>query len=121
MLLTMYSYPTCGTCRKAKKWLNDHAIAYHEINISLDPPNREALHRFIRQSGQPIGKFFNISGKRYRELGIKEKKKVEPEENWLDWLAADGMLIKRPILSDGEKTTVGFSEALFEKEWGNNQ
>lgn len=119
MLLTMYSYPPCGTCRKAKKWLGERSIPFQEINIAENPPDRDKLKQFIQNSGLSISKFFNTSGKRYRELDIKNKKMIEPEEKWLDWLAADGMLIKRPIVFDGEKITVGFNEVMFEKAWTN--
>jgi arsenate reductase len=116
-LLTMYSYPPCGTCRKAKKWLDKHAISYKEINIVAHPPTRDALKRLIEQSGVPADKFFNTSGQHYREGDFKNKKKNEPEEEWLNWLAADGMLIKRPLVFDGKKATVGFNEETFKKEW----
>ncbi|MET1248227.1 Spx/MgsR family RNA polymerase-binding regulatory protein [Sporolactobacillus sp. STCC-11] len=116
-LLTMYSYPPCGTCRKAKKWLDEHAIPYKEINIVEHPPTRDVLRRLIDQSGVPTDKFFNTSGQHYRKGDFKNKKKNEPEEKWLEWLAADGMLIKRPIVFDEKKATVGFSEETFREEW----
>ncbi|MCL1631126.1 Spx/MgsR family RNA polymerase-binding regulatory protein [Sporolactobacillus sp. CPB3-1] len=117
-MLTMYSYPLCGTCRKAKKWLDEHAVSYQEINIAKKPPDREQLKAIIEKSGLPVGKFFNTSGKSYRAGGFSQRKKAEPEDKWLDWLAEDGMLIKRPLVFDKNKATVGFNEQLFENEWG---
>lgn len=32
-------------------------------------------------------------------------------------LASDGMLMKRPLVTDGKKSTVGFKEETFESEW----
>ncbi|WP_283774465.1 ArsC/Spx/MgsR family protein, partial [Bacillus paralicheniformis] len=32
-------------------------------------------------------------------------------------LASDGMLIKRPLVTDGQKVTLGFKESDFEKTW----
>ncbi|MCQ2009364.1 MAG: Spx/MgsR family RNA polymerase-binding regulatory protein [Sporolactobacillus sp.] len=116
-VLTMYSYPPCGTCRKAKKWLDEHSIPYEEINIADHPPDYDVLRQLVDKSGLPIGKFFNTSGKHYREGDFKNRKKNEPEEKWLEWLAEDGMLIKRPLVYDKNKATVGFSETLFENEW----
>lgn len=117
-MLTMYCYPTCGTCRKAKKWLDDRKIAYEEIQIAENPPSREQLSDFRKKSGLPLKKFFNTSGKHYRDQDIKTKIKTEPEEKWLEWMAADGMLLKRPILTDQKRVTVGFNEENFEKVWG---
>ena len=39
------------------------------------------------------------------------------EEEQLALLASDGMLIKRPIVTDGEKMTLGFKEADFIETW----
>lgn len=117
MSLTFYWYPKCGTCRKAKKWLDDHQLSYQEIHIVEHPPTRAELEDFYKKSGLAINKFFNTSGQKYRELGLKDKVKTSSEQELLDLLASDGMLIKRPILTDGEKVTVGFNEESFEKTW----
>lgn len=117
MTLTFYWYPKCGTCRKAKKWLDDHHLSYNEIHIVDSPPSRQELESFYQKSGLDIKKFFNTSGKKYRELGLKDKIKSCSEDELLDLLAADGMLIKRPIVTDGEKVTVGFNEEEFASKW----
>ncbi|WP_026576028.1 arsenate reductase family protein [Bacillus sp. UNC438CL73TsuS30] len=117
MSLTFYWYPKCGTCRKAKKWLDDHHLSYEEIHIVENPPSKEELTGFYQKSGLELKKFFNTSGQKYRELGIKDKMKSASDEELIDLLASDGMLIKRPILTDGEKVTVGFKEEEYEQKW----
>lgn len=115
--LTFYWYPKCGTCRKAKKWLDEHEVQYEDIHIVENPPSRAELQQLYKKSGLDIKKFFNTSGKKYRELGLKDKVKTASEEELLDLLASDGMLIKRPLMTDGEKVTVGFNEETFDKTW----
>ena len=118
MSLTFYGYSGCGTCRKAKKWLDSHGIEYHEIPIVESPPSKVELEKLHKMSGLPIKKFFNTSGQRYRNLGMKDKIKTETDDELLNWLASDGMLIKRPIVTDNEsKVTVGFSEELYQNTW----
>jgi arsenate reductase (glutaredoxin) len=117
MALTFYWYPKCGTCRKAKKWLEEHQIGYEEVHIVDNPPSRSELENLYKKSGLDIKKFFNTSGMKYRELGLKDKVKTSADEELLDILATDGMLIKRPILTDGQKVTVGFKEEDYEKTW----
>ncbi|WEG13756.1 arsenate reductase family protein [Pullulanibacillus sp. KACC 23026] len=117
-MLTFYGYPQCGTCRKAQKWLKDHGRDFHFIHIVESPPSIETLKRLIELSGLPIVKFFNTSGKRYRELSLKDKVKDASDEELLELLASDGMLIKRPIVTDDQKVTVGFNEETFGKTWG---
>ncbi|MDR7078992.1 arsenate reductase [Neobacillus niacini] len=117
MSLTFYWYPKCGTCRKAKKWLDEHHLSYEEIHIVESPPSRLELRQLFEKSGLEFKKFFNTSGQKYRELGIKDKITTASEDELLDLLASDGMLIKRPLVSDGEKVTVGFKEEEYEKMW----
>lgn len=54
---------------------------------------------------------------KYRELGLKDKLAAMTEEEQLELLASDGMLIKRPIVTDGKKVTLGFKESDFEQAW----
>lgn len=118
MSLTMYWYPNCGSCKKARKWFDDHDISYQLIHIVEEPPNEDELKNLIEKSGLPAKKFFNTSGKVYREQNMKEKLKDATEDEMVQYLASNGMLIKRPIVTDGEKVTVGFKEETFEKTWG---
>ena len=117
MSMTFYWYPKCGTCRNAKKWLDAHQLSYEAVHIVEHPPSREQLQDLYQKSGLELKKFFNTSGMKYRELGIKDKMKSATDEELLDLLASDGMLIKRPILTDGERVTVGFKEEEYEKMW----
>ncbi|AMA53788.1 MULTISPECIES: arsenate reductase family protein [Bacillus] len=117
MSLTFYWYPKCGTCRKAKKWLEEHGKEINEIHIAEQPPSKEELKAIYEKSGLDLKKFFNTSGMKYRELNLKEKLYHMSEDEQLELLASDGMLIKRPLTTDGEKVTVGFKEEQFEENW----
>ncbi|GEN47045.1 arsenate reductase family protein [Alkalibacillus haloalkaliphilus] len=117
MALTVYQYPKCGTCRKALKWLDENEVSYESVHIVDNPPSKETLEDLIQKSDLPVKKFFNTSGKKYRELGLKDKLKDMPESEQVDLLASDGMLIKRPITTDGEQVTVGFKEEQFDQTW----
>ncbi|ADM39244.1 arsenate reductase family protein [Bacillus subtilis] len=117
MSLTFYWYPKCGTCRKAKKWLEEHGKEINEIHIAEQPPSKEELKALYEKSGLDLKKFFNTSGMKYRELNLKEKLYHMSEDEQLELLASDGMLIKRPLTTDGEKVTVGFKEDQFEENW----
>ena len=64
-------------------------------------------------SGLPVKKFFNTSGMKYKELGLKDRLPGMSDEEQIRLLASDGMLVKRPLLIDGDRILVGFKE----KEW----
>ena len=106
-------YPKCSTSNKAKKWLNDHNIEYTKRNIKDDNPRFEELESWYKTSGLELKRFFNTSGKLYRELGIKDVMKTASTEELLNILAANGMMVKRPILIDKDFVLVGFKE----EEW----
>ncbi|USK59408.1 arsenate reductase family protein [Peribacillus asahii] len=117
MSLTFYWYPKCGTCRNAKKWLDSHQLQHETIHIVENPPSRATIETLYKKSGLELKKFFNTSGQKYRELGLKDRLKYATETELLDILATDGMLLKRPIVTDGDKVTVGFKEDQFEQTW----
>ncbi len=106
-------YPKCSTCRKARKYLEEHGISFEDRHIVEENPTKEELTEWIRISGKPIKKFFNTSGMKYREMGLKDKLPQMSEEEQIELLASDGMLVKRPLLIDGEMVLTGFREA----EW----
>ena len=117
MALTFYWYPNCGTCKKAKKWFEDNQIEYTAIHIVEETPTKDELLNLMETSGLPAKKFFNTSGKKYRELNIKDQIKDARAEGMAEILSSDGMLIKRPIVTDGNKVTVGFKEDMFADNW----
>ncbi|ELK46999.1 arsenate reductase family protein [Bacillus sp. SB49] len=117
MTVTFYWYPNCGTCKKAKKWFDENGVDYKAVHIVEEPPSEEQLKDLVSKSGKPAKKFFNTSGKKYREQNMKEKLKDADEDTMIQWLASDGMLIKRPVVTDGTRVTVGFKAEEFEENW----
>jgi arsenate reductase (glutaredoxin) len=117
LAVTFYSYPKCGTCRKAKKWFEENNVPFEEIHIVENPPSKERLTELYQKSGLPLKKFFNTSGQKYRELGLKDKVASSSDEELLEILASDGMLIKRPIVTNEQDVTVGFKEENFAEKW----
>ena len=107
-------YPRCGTCKKALKWLDDNGFEYEYRHIVEDNPSREELKEWYEKSGLPLKRFFNTSGLKYKELGLKDKIPGMSETEAFDLLSTDGMLVKRPILIEGDKVLVGFKEAEWE-------
>ena len=108
-------YPPCTTCKKAKKWLQDHDLEFSSRHIKEQKPTAEELDGWQKQSGLELKKFFNTSGMRYRDLGLKDKLPAMSREEQLALLASDGMLVKRPILVTEDTVLVGFREKEWEK------
>ena len=107
-------YPPCGTCKKAKAWLDDHGLAYETRHIKEENPTYEELKAWQAKSGLPLKRFFNTSGLLYKSLNLKERLPEMSEEEQLRLLASDGMLVKRPILVADDRILVGFRESEWE-------
>ncbi len=117
-MLTFYGYAKCSTCVNAKKVLAELGRRIKEIDITTAPPSLAELRFLIKQSGRPYTDFLNRSGLQYRALNMKEKVKALPEDTIIKLLALEGRLLKRPIVTDGTRVTVGFSPEDFKKIWG---
>lgn len=116
MPVLFIEYPKCSTCRKAKKWLDEHGIDYTDRHIVEDNPTAEELAAWQERSGLPVRRFFNTSGMRYRELGIKAKLDAGmSDEDAFALLATDGMLVKRPLVIADDAVLVGFREPAWEQ------
>lgn len=116
MSILFVEYPKCSTCKKAKKWLDDHGVAYDDRHIVEDNPTAEELSAWQQKSGLPVRRFFNTSGMKYRELGVKAKLDAGmSDEEAFALLATDGMLVKRPIVVTDDGVLVGFKEAAWEE------
>ena len=94
-------YPKCSTCKKAKKWLDSHGIAYQARHIKEENPTVAELKEWHGKSGLPLKRFFNTSGILYKERKLKDRLPSMSEEEQYELLATDGMLVKRPIVVTG--------------------
>lgn len=109
-------YPRCGTCQKAKKWLEANEVEYTERHIVDDNPSYDELKEWYEKSGLPLKKFFNTSGKLYKDLNLKDKLAEMSEKEQLTLLSENGMLVKRPIVVKDSDVLVGFKETEWEEK-----
>ena len=116
MAILFVEYPKCTTCRKAKKYLEENNIEFIDRHIAEENPSKDELKAWIEKSNLPINKFFNTSGVLYREMQLKDKVKVLPEDELLDILSSNGMLVKRPIVVTNDSVLVGFKEAEWDEK-----
>ena len=109
------TYPKCTTCRRAKAYLETKGVAFTERNIKEENPTAEEIRAWYPKSGKDLNRFFNTSGMIYRAEGLKDKLPQLDEDEKLALLAANGMLVKRPILVTDTKVLVGFKESEWDE------
>jgi arsenate reductase (glutaredoxin) len=113
----LLAYAGCDTCRKARAWLDAHGVAYTVRPIVEAPPTVEELLGWIAASGAPLRRWLNTSGQSYRALG-KARIDAATDDELLQWMAADGKLVKRPVLVRGGVVLVGFRPEAWESALG---
>lgn len=106
-------YPKCSTCKKAKNWFESNGVEFEDRHIVENNPTADELKAWYEKSGFPLKKFFNTSGLKYKELGLKEKLPNMTEEEQINLLATDGMLVKRPLVIGDDFVLIGFKEAQW--------
>lgn len=116
--MIVYQYPKCSTCRKALKFLNQAGIDFVAKDIVTNPPSKTALQSARKLAGVPLNKLFNTSGQSYRNGGFKEKLKTMSDAQAFAALAADGKLIKRPLVIGDGFALVGFREDEWREALG---
>ncbi len=108
-------YNKCGTCRKAKAYLENKGYNFEQRDIKLDNPREDELKKWISKSNTNINKWFNTSGTLYKEMGLKDRLSLMTDDEKIKLLSSNGMLVKRPILVTDDEVLVGFKEEEYSK------
>lgn len=100
---------------KSEEMLVEHGVEFEDRHIVEENPTADELREWVKKSGLEMKRFFNTSGFKYKELGLKDKLATMSDSQKIELLASDGMLVKRPlvIIEGGKEVLVGFKE----KEW----
>ncbi len=117
MSVFFIEYPKCSTCKKAKKWLDEHGVDYVDRHIVEDNPSAEELAQWHAMTDFPVRRFFNTSGMLYREQNIKAKLDAGmSDKDAYQLLATNGMLVKRPLIIGDDFVLVGFKETQWKEQ-----
>lgn len=106
-MTVLLCYKKCTTCKGVVKMMEEKGMDFTYREIDKENPTAEEIKEWHEKTGLPLKRFFNTSGMKYRELGLKDKLKDMSEEEQYELLATDGMLVKRPILFLDEEIYVG--------------
>jgi len=104
---------TCGTCKKAQVYLNDHKVDFEIVDIISSPPTREQLEQFIDAGN--IKPYLNSRSAIYRELKLGQN--LPDKASTIDLMLQDSNLIKRPFIVRGDVGSFGFKADEFDEKW----
>ncbi|MEM8788779.1 MAG: ArsC/Spx/MgsR family protein [Pseudomonadota bacterium] len=109
MPLMLYGLPTCDTCRKARKALEaaGHDVTFRDIR--MDPLTDAEWAPLLTEFGDRL---LNKSSTTFR--GLSDFMKASEAE---DILAAHPAAMKRPVIQDATRLTLGW-DAETQATWG---
>ena len=120
LMLKIYTYANCSTCRQAVQWLRGQGIAFAERPIRETPPPRAELERMLAAQGGEIRRLCNTAGRDYRELKLAEKIPALGTGGVLKLLGQNGNLVKRPFVLGPGVALVGFDEGAWVRAFAGN-
>lgn len=109
--IQFYDKKTCGTCKKAKSYLDGCQINYNVIDITKTPPSRDVLEQYIDE--KRIKEFLNPRSTIYREKGFSKKLSTKAEA--IDLMLHDPNLIKRPVIIHSDDVIFGFDKEKIDR------
>jgi arsenate reductase len=102
--ITVYEKPTCTTCRKTVKMLNEMGVEFEKVNYYIKPFTKNKLKTLLKKMGMNPSELLRKNEKAYKELDVKINSYTETQI--LDFMIADHNLIQRPIIEKGDKAVL---------------
>ena len=107
-MLTLYTSPSCTSCRKARAWLQEHEIPYVERNIFSEPLNIDELKAILQMTEDGTEEIISTRSKVFQKLNM-DLDDLSLKE-LLDLVKENPGLLRRPIIIDEKRLQVGFNE-----------
>lgn len=107
-MVTVFTSPSCTSCRKAKAWLNEYDIPYEERNIASDPITVEEIKTIMRLTEDGTAEIISTRSKAFKQLDTDVE---DLSLNELYTLIQNNPgLLRRPIVVDDKRMQVGYNE-----------
>ena len=107
-MVTLYTSPSCTSCRKARAWLKEHNIPYAERNIFSDPLSVDELKQILQMTEDGTEEIISKRSKVYHDLHVNIDDLSL--KDLLDLVQRHPGLLRRPIIMDEKRLQVGYNE-----------
>ncbi len=107
-MVTLYTSPSCTSCRKAKLWLEEHDIAYTERNIMSEPLSIKEIKEILRMTEDGTDEIISTRSKIFQKLNINVE--ALPLQQLYSLIQENPGLLRRPIIIDEKRLQVGYNE-----------
>ncbi|KQL54913.1 MULTISPECIES: transcriptional regulator SpxA [Heyndrickxia] len=112
-MVTLFTTPSCGSCRKAKAWLEEHHIDYIERNIVASPITVDELKSILRLTEDGATEIISTKSKTFQELNINIEELLLNE--FYNLIIEYPLMLRRPIILDEKRLQVGYNEDEIRK------
>jgi regulatory protein spx len=106
MKLTFFTYPSCTSCRKAKKWLKSNSVEFEERHIFRETPTQQEIIDLLSLTTNGVDEILATRSQKYKSLNIDIEDLSLSEVAQL--ISKEPKLLRRPLLTDGKKLVVGY-------------
>jgi regulatory protein spx len=107
-MVTLYTSPSCTSCRKAKLWLEEHEIPYTERNIMSEPLSIEEIKEILRMTEDGTDEIISTRSKIFQKLNVNVESL--PLQELYTLIQGNPGLLRRPIIIDEKRLQVGYNE-----------
>jgi arsenate reductase len=101
----LYGIKNCDTMKKARSWLDSHAVTYEFHDYKAAGIDRASLERWCSRVGWET--LLNRAGTTFRKLPEEQKSPLD-ERRAIALMQQQPSMIKRPVLEWGGRLLVGF-------------
>ncbi|MFD2443198.1 transcriptional regulator SpxA [Bacillus sp. CGMCC 1.16607] len=107
-MVTLYTSPSCTSCRKAKSWLEEHEIPYAERNIFAEPLSIDEIKEILRMTEDGTDEIISTRSKTFQKLDVNVESM--PLQDLFELIKDNPGLLRRPIILDEKRLQVGYNE-----------
>ncbi|WP_085506978.1 transcriptional regulator SpxA [Thalassobacillus devorans] len=107
-MVTLYTSPSCTSCRKAKAWLEEHNIPFMERNIFSESLTLDEIKEILRMTEDGTEEIISTRSKVFQKLDVDFEQM--PLKDLFDLIQENPGLLRRPIIIDEKRLQVGYNE-----------
>lgn len=107
-MVTLYTSPSCTSCRKARAWLEENNIPYTERNIFSVPLSRIEIKEILKMTEEGTEEIVSTRSKAFQEMNVDLDDL--PLNNLFTLIQENPGLLRRPIILDDKRLQVGYNE-----------
>ena len=107
-MVTLYTSPSCTSCRKARAWLEEHNIPFEERNIFSNPLNVDEIKQILQMTEDGTEELISKRSKIFQDLDIDLDEL--PLQKLYTLIQKNPGLLRRPIIMDSKRLQVGYNE-----------